>query len=59
MKDFAKLKELLTAAETDAAKFFERGNSAAGTRLRQSMQQLKTLAQTVRNDVTAKKKVTK
>jgi len=56
MKDFAKLKELVNAAEADAAKFFERGNSAAGTRLRGAMQELKTLAQAIRNDVTAKKK---
>lgn len=59
MKDLAKLKELIAVAETDAVKFFERGNSAAGTRLRQSMQQLKVLAQAIRNDVMAKKKAEK
>jgi hypothetical protein len=59
MKDFAKLKELVAATEADAIKFFERDNSAAGTRLRQSMQQLKGLAQAIRNEVTAKKKAAK
>lgn len=56
MEQIAKLKELVASAEVDAEKFFGRGNNAAGTRLRGTMQQLKTLAQAIRNDVTAKKK---
>jgi hypothetical protein len=56
MEQIAKLKELIAAAEAHAEKFFNKGNAAAGTRLRQSMQQLKTLAQTVRNDVTIRKR---
>jgi len=56
MEQIAKLKELIASAEADAQKFFGRDNNAAGTRLRGTMQQLKTLAQAIRNDVTAKKK---
>lgn len=42
------LEEVLTAAREDAAKFDEKGNKAAGTRVRKAMQQVKTLAQDVR-----------
>ena len=55
MEQIAKLKELLTSAETDAEKFFNKGNAAAGTRLRNTMQQLKVAAQEVRIEVTQKK----
>ena len=55
MKQIAKLKELIASAETDADKFFSKGNSAAGTRLRKTMQQLKVTAQEVRAAVTEKK----
>ena len=42
------LEEVLAAAREDAAKFDEKGNKAAGTRVRKAMQQVKTLAQDVR-----------
>jgi phage-related tail protein len=54
MEQIAKLKELIAAAEVDAEKF-NKGNNAAGTRLRNIMQQLKSTAQEVRNAVTEKK----
>jgi hypothetical protein len=50
------LKELLTAAESDAEKFYNKGNSAAGTRLRNTMQKLKTAATDIRKDVIEIKK---
>lgn len=53
MSDFAKLKELVTSLEGDAEKFFDKGNGAAGTRLRKGLQEIKILAQEIRNDVTA------
>jgi len=56
MKNFKALQELVTATEKDASAFFEKGNKAAGTRLRNAMQQLKGLAQAVRNEVIEKKK---
>lgn len=42
------LQEVLAEAQADAAKFDEKGNKAAGTRVRKAMQQVKTLAQDVR-----------
>ena len=54
MEQIAKLKELIASAEIDAEKF-SKGNNAAGTRLRNTMQQLKATAQEVRNTVTEKK----
>jgi hypothetical protein len=56
MEQIAKLKELIASAEADADKFFSKGNSAAGTRLRNIMQELKATAQEVRTAVMEKKK---
>lgn len=50
MKKFQELKELVDSANEDAEKF-EKGNSTAGTRLRQKMQEIKRLAQEVRENV--------
>lgn len=58
MRKIAKLKELIAASETDAAKFFEKGNSAAGTRLRKTLQVIKNTAQEIRQEITEKKKTT-
>lgn len=55
MEQITKLKELIATAEADAEKF-NKGNSAAGTRLRNTMQQIKVTAQEVRTAVTEKKK---
>lgn len=55
MEQITKLKGLLTSAEADADKFFNKGNNAAGTRLRNTMQQLKATAQQVRTVVTETK----
>jgi hypothetical protein len=51
MKNFDQIKEVMEAAEADVAKFVEKGNKAAGTRVRQAMQEVKKLAQQVRLDV--------
>ncbi len=51
MQSFEKIKELVASAEADVAKFAEKGNKAAGTRVRQAMQELKKLAQEVRVEV--------
>ena len=55
MKKFTELKELIASAEADTTAFFEKNNKAAGTRLRNVLQKTKTLAQDIRNEVTAKK----
>lgn len=55
MDKFTKLKELAAGIETDVEKFYNAGNSAAGTRVRKAMQDLKVLAQDIRSEVTEKK----
>ena len=49
------MKDLFASVEVDASKFYNSGNSAAGTRVRKGMQDLKNLAQAIRNEVTEKK----
>lgn len=51
MKRFEELKELVDALEADFAKFYDKQNSAAGTRVRKGMQDLKNLAQEIRIEV--------
>lgn len=55
MEKFTALKELVATAEKEAAAFYEKGNKAAGTRLRNAMQSLKTAASDIRKEVTEKK----
>ncbi len=50
---YAELLRLVTSMEQDFHKFFNQGNKAAGTRVRQAMQELKTFAQNVRTEVLA------
>ncbi len=42
--------------EDDFRKFFDKGNKAAGTRIRKAMQDLKKMAQDIRTDVQNMKK---
>ncbi len=55
MENFQKLQELVASVEADAEKFYNAGNSAAGTRVRKGMQDLKNLASEIRKEVTDKK----
>lgn len=55
MDKFKELKTLIEGAEAEVASFFDKGNKAAGTRLRNAMQQAKVLAQDIRTEVTTKK----
>lgn len=52
IQKFNQLKELLSSATEDAEKFYDKQNSAAGTRLRKAMQDIKTLATDIRKEVT-------
>jgi hypothetical protein len=52
MKNFEKVRELINSVEEDMQKFYDGGNAAAGTRIRKAMQELKTLAQEIRTEVT-------
>ncbi|GAB3527235.1 histone H1 [Pontibacter brevis] len=49
--NFNKLKDLVMSLEADFEKFYEKGNAAAGTRVRKGMQDLKNMAQDIRKEV--------
>jgi hypothetical protein len=51
MKKFDELKALIASLEGDADKFYNKMNSAAGTRVRKGMQDLKNIAQAIRAEV--------
>ncbi len=55
MEKFQKVKDLVASIEADADKFYNKANSAAGTRVRKGMQDLKTLATEIRKEVTDRK----
>ncbi|MCE4216644.1 MULTISPECIES: histone H1 [Aquirufa] len=55
MSRFAQVKDLILSLEGDFEKFYDKGNQAAGTRVRGGLQQLKTLAQEIRTEVQDKK----
>jgi len=48
---YSQLVDFVKSLEGDVVKFYEKGQSAAGTRLRKGLSELKKLAQDVRNDV--------
>ncbi len=48
---YAELQALIAGMAADFEKFYRDGNKAAGTRVRNSMQELKTFAQTIRTEV--------
>ncbi|WP_226388809.1 histone H1 [Penaeicola halotolerans] len=48
---FSELKDLVMSLEDDFSKFYEKGNQAAGTRVRKGMQDMKNLAQDIRIQV--------
>lgn len=55
MSRFSEVKDLVMSLEGDFEKFYEKGNQAAGTRVRKGMQELKNLAQDIRTEVQDKK----
>lgn len=55
MNRFDEIKNLVMGLEGDFDKFYNKGNQAAGTRVRKGMQDLKTLAQDIRKEVQDKK----
>lgn len=55
MKNYEKLKETIEAMESDFRKFYDNGNNAAGTRVRQGMQTVKSLAQDIRKEILGKR----
>ncbi len=51
MKKYYELIDYIKSLETDAQKFYEKGQSAAGTRFRKGMSEVKKMAQDIRNEV--------
>ena len=59
MTNFENLVAAVDSVKEDAEKFFSKGNSAAGTRLRKGLQEIKKQANSIRTEVTLAKKATK
>ena len=59
MEKFNELKTLVANLEEDATKFYEKDNKAAGVRLRKGLQDIKSLAQELRLEVSDKNKESK
>ncbi len=51
MENYNKLLEFVQSLQADFGKFYEKEQSAAGTRLRKGLSELKKMAQDIRNDV--------
>nr|BCX01688.1 MAG: histone H1 [Bacteroidota bacterium] len=51
MSRFQELKSFVESLEKDFRAFYEKGNKAAGTRLRKAMQDLKAKAQEIRVEI--------
>ena len=55
IKAIAAMEDILGRAKADAVKFTDKGNNAAGTRVRVAMQEIKVKAQEIRGMVTEAK----
>jgi vacuolar-type H+-ATPase subunit E/Vma4 len=55
MENWTKIVEIHTAAAEDAEKFFEKGNKAAGTRLRKAYKEISDLCKDGRKEVSEMK----
>jgi hypothetical protein len=56
MKEYDKIKQLVEALNEDVMKFSEKGNAAAGTRVRKGLQDVKRACQEMRDAVQSMKK---
>ena len=55
MEKFENMKAILEGLNEDVQKFNEKGNKAAGTRIRKGLQEIKNVAQELRIEISAKK----
>lgn len=55
-ESYQKLFDHLRTMEQDVEKFYDKGQAAAGTRVRKSLSELKKMAQDMRNEIQDKKK---
>ncbi|MFN8164978.1 MAG: histone H1 [Bacteroidia bacterium] len=51
MKEYEEIKRLVAAIEEDVIKFSEKGNAAAGTRVRKGLQDIKRACQSMRDAI--------
>lgn len=56
MKEYEKIKQLVASIEEDVLKFSEKGNAAAGTRVRKGLQEVKRACQDMRDAIQSMKK---
>ena len=56
MDIYTKMLEVLNEVEGDVQKYYDKGNKAAGTRVRKAMQEIKGLAQEQRVDISERNK---
>lgn len=54
MDKFTELEQLVANMKEDVIKFYDKGNKAAGVRVRKSLQDVKALAQEIRKQVSEK-----
>jgi hypothetical protein len=55
MARYDELKEYVESLERDFNQFYDKGNKAAGTRVRKGMQEIKKMAQDIRVEIQDKK----
>jgi hypothetical protein len=55
MSRIDQMKSLLAELEPDMVKFYEKGNKAAGTRARKTLQEIKKVSQEIRLEIQDKK----
>lgn len=56
MDKFNELEAVVAGLKEDITKFYDKGNKAAGVRVRKTLQDIKALAQAIRVDISAQKK---
>jgi len=54
-KKYTEIRKLIDDLEIDIDKFYSKGNKSAGIRLRKKLQEVKLLAQDIRNDILRKR----
>ena len=56
MEKFEELKAMIAGMEEDVTKFYEKGNKVAGVRVRKTLQDVKSFAQAMRQEISTKNK---
>lgn len=56
MEKFNDLEKMVAELKEDVTKFYEKGNKAAGVRVRKVLQDIKALSQEIRKDISTQKK---